>query len=149
VPVGKNPGNGDEESSLRLAISRACRELDYCGPSRGGALRAAFLCNPAPQLLPAETQQALPGDIQTHTHWLLGAGLDKALALKSTLLLADVFAEKFEGIGRKTDVTAELGVRHQWRPQAVFSAGLGRHFRGAGFSTFLNLGVTLSHAFQL
>jgi len=114
-----------------------------------GALRAAFLCNAAPQLLPAETQQALPGDIQTHTHWLLGVGLDKAFPLKSTLLLADLFAEKFEGIGRKTDVTAELGVRHQWRPQAVFSAGLGRHFRGAGFSTFLNLGVTLSHALQL
>jgi len=68
--------------------------------------------------------------------------------LASTLLVADVFAEKFEGIGRKTDVTAEIGVRHQMRPQIVFVGGLGRHFRGAGFSTFLTLGMTLSHAFQ-
>jgi len=113
-----------------------------------GALGASFLCSAAPQLVGAETLQRLPGDIQTHTHWLLGVGVDKALALKSTLLLADLFAEKFEGIGRKTDVTAELGVRHQWRPQMVFSAGLGRHFCGAGFSTFLNLGVTVSHALQ-
>jgi len=112
------------------------------------ALAASFMCNAAPQLAPAETQQALPGDIQTHGHWLLGLGLDKALPLQSTLLLADLFAEKFEGIGRKTDVTAEIGVRHQWRPQVVFSAGLGRHFRGSGFSTFLNLGLTLSNALQ-
>jgi hypothetical protein len=75
-------------------------------------------------------------------------GVDKAFPLKSTLLVADFFAEKFEGIGRQTDMTAEIGARHQLRPQAVIVGGLGRHFRGAGFSTFLTLGMTLSHAFQ-
>jgi hypothetical protein len=89
---------------------------------------------------------ALPGDIQNHTHWLLGAGFDKAFALASTLLVTDIFAEKFEGLGRRTDVTAEIGARHQFRPQVVIEGGLGRHFRGTGYSTFVTLGMTLSHS---
>ena len=91
---------------------------------------------------------ATAGQTETHTHWLVGVGYDKAIALSSTLLIADLFAEKFEGIGRKTDMTAELGLRHQLRPQVVFSGALGRHFSGAGFSTFITLGLTLDRALQ-
>jgi hypothetical protein len=89
---------------------------------------------------------ALPGDIQNHTHWLLGAGFDKAFPLASTLLVTDIFAEKFEGLGRRTDVTAEIGARHQFKPEVVINGGLGRHFRGAGYSTFVTLGMTFSHS---
>ena len=64
-------------------------------------------------------------------------------------MLADFFAEKFEGIGRKTDLTAEIGARHQLRPRVVIVGAIGRHFRGAGFSTFLTGGMTISHALQL
>jgi hypothetical protein len=85
---------------------------------------------------------------ETHTHWLVGLGYDKTIPLSSTLVIADLFAEKFEGIGRKTDMTAEIGLRHQLRPQMVLSGALGRHFRGAGFSTFLTLGLTLDRALQ-
>ena len=45
-------------------------------------------------------------------------------------------------------MTAEIGLRHQMRPQTVFSGALGRHFRGAGFSTFITLGITLDRALQ-
>jgi hypothetical protein len=123
-------------------------------PPLDGPCSIAAQTSIAPSLFCAAPQsqlhatQALPGETQTHSHWLLGAGFDKAFALSSTLLVADVFAEKFEGIGRKTDATAEIGARHQLRPQVVLVGGLGRHFSGAGFSTFITLGMTFSHAFQ-
>lgn len=92
--------------------------------------------------------RALPGDIEKHGHWLLGAGIDKPFPLASVLLVGDVFAEKFEGIGRKTDVTAEIGARRQMTPQVVLAGALGRHFKGAGLSTFLTLSMTISRAWQ-
>jgi hypothetical protein len=112
------------------------------------SLSPAFYCAaPEPQL-PSPAQAALPGQIKNHSHWLVGAGFDKPFPLASTLLVADVFAEKFEGIGRKTDMTAEIGARRQIRPQVVLVGALGRHFRGAGFSTFITLGATISTAWQ-
>jgi len=104
-----------------------------------------YCAAPQPEALQA-TQMVLPGDIQNHTHWFLGAGFDKAFPLASTLLVTDIFAEKFEGLGRRTDVTAEIGARHQFKPQAVIHAGLGRHFRGAGYSTFVTVGMTLTRS---
>jgi hypothetical protein len=122
------------------------------GPCRvgvGSGLSAAFTCVPRrPQSL-MSIEQGQPGDIETHTHWLLGAALDRAFPLASTLVIGDFFAEKFEGLGRRTDMTAELGLRHQWRPQVVLAGAVGRHFRGAGHSTFVTFAMTLSHALQL
>lgn len=117
-----------------------------CSIASQSMLAATFSCA-APQTEAVQSaQMALPGDIQNHTHWLLGAGFDKAFPLASTLLVTDVFAEKFEGLGRRTDMTAEIGVRHQFRPQVVIEGGLGRHFRGAGYSTFVTLGMTFSRS---
>jgi len=117
-----------------------------CSIASQSTLAANFYCAaPEPAALQSD-QVALPGDIQNHTHWFLGAGFDKAFPLASTLLVTDLFAEKFEGLGRKTDVTAEIGARHQFKPQVVIDGGLGRHFRGAGYSTFVTLGMTLSRS---
>jgi hypothetical protein len=103
----------------------------------------------AAQPTPAETNaHALPGEIQTHNHWLLGAAVDKALPLSSTVFIADFFAEKFEGIGRRTDLTTELGARRQLTPRVVISGALGRHFSGAGHSTFVTAAMTFSRALQ-
>jgi len=117
------------------------------GPcSVGSAFAASFQCNAiAPQQSAA---QAATNPTETHSHWLLGTAFDKSIPLSSTLLVGDFFAEKFEGIGRRIDMTAEIGLRHQMRPQMVFSGALGRHFRGAGFSTFITLGITLDRALQ-
>ncbi|HKR10008.1 MAG TPA: hypothetical protein VJS39_12515, partial [Gemmatimonadaceae bacterium] len=119
-----------------------------CSISSSTLIAPRFMCDAAAATITASSQ-ALPGQIETHPHWFLGAAIDKAFPLSSTLLIADVFEEKFEGIGRKTDATAEIGIRHQMRPQVVFVGALGRHFRGAGFSTFLTLGMTFSHAVQI
>jgi hypothetical protein len=120
-----------------------------CTAAPGTVVAAAFSCAAEPaELLRPVAQQASPGEIETHNHWFLGVGADKALPLSSTLLLADFFAEKFEGIGRETDLTAELGARHQLTPRAVIGGALGRHFRGAGFSTFMTMGMTINRALQ-
>jgi hypothetical protein len=116
------------------------------GPcSVGSAPGASFQCGAAAA---EPTASAAASQTETHTHWLIGVGYDKTIPLSSTLFIADLFAEKFEGIGRRTDMTAELGLRHQLRPQMVVSSALGRHFRGAGYSTFITLGLTLDRALQ-
>jgi len=111
------------------------------------ALLSLFCAAPQPALLSVAEERAT-GDIETHTHWLLGAGFDKSFPLVSTLVVADFFAEKFEGIGRRTDLTTEVGIRRQLKPQVLLVGALGRHFRGAGHSTFVTFGLTLTHAFQ-
>jgi hypothetical protein len=119
-----------------------------CSVGTSTSISASFFCAaPEPASL-LTTQQVLPGQIQTHNHWLLGAAVDKAFPLASTVVIADFFAEKFEGLGRKTDMTSEIGARHQLTPQVVIAGALGRHFRGAGYSTFLTAGLTYSRPFQ-
>jgi hypothetical protein len=119
-----------------------------CTVSTQPQFELSLLCaSPQPASLPVAEGRAA-GEIETHTHWLLGAGLDKAFPLVSTLVVADVFAEKFEGIGRRTDLTTEVGIRRQLRPQVLIVGAVGRHFRGAGHSTFVTFGLTLTHAFQ-
>ena len=79
---------------------------------------------------------------------MVGFAVDKTLPLRSIVVVADVFAERFEGIGRKTDLTAELGGRKQLTPTVVLVGGVGRHFRGVTPSSFLILGATFSRAVQ-
>jgi hypothetical protein len=74
--------------------------------------------------------------------------VDKALPLRSIVFVGDVFAERFEGIGRQTDMTAELGARKQVSPGVVLVGAVGRHFKGVNQSTFLVLGATYSRALQ-
>ncbi|HMI47351.1 MAG TPA: hypothetical protein VK481_01620 [Gemmatimonadaceae bacterium] len=84
----------------------------------------------------------------THGHWTVGLAADKALPLRSLLFAADIFAERFEGIGRTTDVTAEVGVRKQVTSGVVLGGAFGRHFKGTNESSFLVLGATFSRALQ-
>jgi hypothetical protein len=94
------------------------------GPCRVGVesgLSAAFTCiPPRPRNLTA-TEQAQLGDIETHTHWLLGAAFDKAFPLASTFVVAEFYTEKIEGLGRTTDMTADLGLRHQRKPCHLYT----------------------------
>ena len=118
------------------------------GPCSVVTEAASFQCSARPVELGTAAGQAAAGDTETHEHWFLGIAYDKTFALSSTLIVVDLFAEKFEGIGRKTDMTAEVGFRRQIRPQAVVSGAFGRHFRGAGFSTFVTAGLTLTRPLQ-
>ena len=93
--------------------------------------------------------QTAAGRLVTHAHWLLGVGADKTFPLRSILLIGDVFAERFEGIGRSTDWTAEFGARKQLNPHVVLAGSVGRHIKGTNDSSFFILGATFSRALQL
>ena len=120
-----------------------------CNVGSGSALVLSLSCS-APVGAPSRntSAQAAAGDLVTHAHWMVGVAADKTLALRSIVFVADVFAERFEGIGRKTDLTAEAGARKQLTPTIVLTGGVGRHFRGSGTSSFLTLGATYSRPVQ-
>jgi hypothetical protein len=88
-----------------------------------------------------------PGN-NTGERWLLGAAVDHALPLSSVLLVAGVYAERFEGLGRPTDWTAEGGVRKQLSTRLVADLGLGRHFSGVSTSWFATFGTSFSLALR-
>jgi len=94
----------------------------------------------------AESATLKPG-INTSVHWLAGIGVDKTFPLRSILIVGDVFAERYENIGRPTDWTAELGGRTQVSPRLVADMSLGRHFSGVSPSWFVTFGTTVSLPF--
>ena len=91
---------------------------------------------------------ALKPGTNTGVHWLAGIGADHALPLRSILLIADLFTERYEGINRPTDWTAEAGARKQLSTRLVADLGLGRHFKGVSTSWFATFGTTFSLAFR-
>lgn len=111
---------------------------------------SAFCAAPqTPSFSANSSAAAASSELVTHAHWLLGVGADKTLPLSSIIFLGDVFAEKFEGIGRPTDWTSELGARKQLTPHVILVGAAGRHFKGTNDSSFFILGATFSRALQL
>jgi hypothetical protein len=78
--------------------------------------------------------------------WFGALGFDHAFALRSTLVSADVVAERFLGLYPLTDWTAELGVRKQLSPRFLLDAGAARKFAGSILSSSATLGVTYEMA---
>lgn len=72
--------------------------------------------------------------------WMTGFGIDRAFALSSTLLSADLVAERFAGLFVRTDLSAEIGLRHQVTPQLVVDAGIARHFVGLLRANWITIG---------
>jgi hypothetical protein len=117
-------------------------------PSDGG-LSLRMSCS-APTTLSSSSSQvaALKPGNNTGERWLLGAAVDHALPLQSILLVAGVFAERFEGLGRPTDWAAEGGVRKQISTRLVADLGVGRKFSGVGTSWFATFGTSFSLALR-
>jgi hypothetical protein len=78
-------------------------------------------------------------------HWFGGVGYDRAFALRSTVVTADLFAERFVGLYNRPDLTAEAGLRHQVTPVVAVDAGAAWHFAGVLHS----FGVTLGASYEL
>ena len=96
----------------------------------------------------AETS-SLATNIVTKYRWVAGVGIDKAFPLKSLLIAADVFVEKYEKIGRPADWTAEGGARKQLTQFMVVDAGFGRRFTGISPSWFATAGTTFTLPFGI
>ncbi len=73
--------------------------------------------------------------------WMTAVGIDRAFALSSTLVSADIVAERFAGLFARTDVSAEIGLRRQVTPQLVVDVGVARHFNGLLRANWLSIGL--------
>jgi hypothetical protein len=100
----------------------------HCGAGGGGLTRLT---------------QAVTDPTRTRgRRWMVGFGLDRAFPLHSTLVTADIVAERFLGLYGIKDWTAELGLRRQIAAQVVLDLGVGRHFAGAVQSTSITAGFS-------
>src|SRR6266550_3243047 len=114
-------------------------------------LRPRLFCMGIPIAIDSATRKivgALHPGTNTGVHWLAGIAADHTLPLQSIIFVGDVFAERYEGIGRPMDWTAELGGRTQITPRFVADLGVGRHFRGVSTSWFATFGTTISLALR-
>jgi hypothetical protein len=104
-------------------------------PVRNGATLSANAS--AAQGARADTTTILSGP-----RFMAGIGVDHAIALSSTLLLADFVVERFVDLYDTADLTAEVGIRQQLTPQFVLDVGVGRRFGGTTRATSVTLGVS-------
>ena len=77
-------------------------------------------------------------------HWTAGLGIDHTFPLVSTLVIADIVVDRFNGLYPLDDWTAEIGLRKQIAPQLVVDLGVGRHFAGTTQGTSVTVGITYS-----
>ena len=84
----------------------------------------------------------IPSGPSGRRHWLAGFGFDHAFPLASTLIMGDVFAERYVGLFPRVDWTAEAGIRRQWTPTVSLEMGVGRRFRGVAKAWTFTIGAT-------
>ena len=80
----------------------------------------------------------------TGAHWMVALGIDHTWPLISTLVVADVVVDRFDGLYTLDDWTAEAGLRRQVAPQLVFDMGVSRRFAGTTQSTSVTVGLSYS-----
>jgi hypothetical protein len=101
---------------------------------------ATALCA-APALVQRREEDTFDVTRSVGMRWLAAFGVDRTFPLRSTLVSADVVAERFAGLFLSTDVSAELGMRHQLTPLFVVDLGVARHFNGLLRSNSISLGI--------
>jgi hypothetical protein len=85
----------------------------------------------------------------TGAHWTAALGIDHTWPLISTLVIADVVVDRFDGLYPLDDWTGELGVRRQVTPQMVFDFGVSRRFAGTTTATSVTVGLTYDTPLRL
>ncbi|HEV2150038.1 MAG TPA: transporter [Longimicrobiaceae bacterium] len=75
------------------------------------------------------------------SRWMAGLAVDRALPLRSTLLIADLFAEQPLHEGDDLRWTAEAGARYQISPFFALDAGIGRRLTGDEQGWFVTFGA--------
>jgi hypothetical protein len=81
------------------------------------------------------------------SRWMAGVAIDKAYALRSLLLTAEVFASQPLHADEALEWTAGTGARYQVSPRWALDAGVGRRFAGADPSWYATVGT--AYAFGL
>ena len=117
------------------------------GPSGGLSIRA--VCSPAALTESSGSSAMVEGDVRTHASWTTGLAIDRSFPLRSLMIIADVYRQKYEGIGRPADWTAEIGARKQINRALVIDGGFGRLFTGESRAWFVMFGTTFTRAGRL
>jgi hypothetical protein len=112
----------------------------------GGAWARASCSSPAAL---SSVAAAVEGEVRTEASWTAGLAIDHSFPLQSLMIVADVFRQKYGGIGRAADWTAEVGARKQVTRSLVVDGGLGRLFTGESRAWFLVFGTTFTRAGKL
>ena len=92
---------------------------------------------------------AVEGEIRTEASWTAGLAIDHSFPLQSLMVVGDVYRQKYGGIGRPADWTAEVGARKQITRSLVIDGGVGRLFTGESRAWFLVFGTTFTRAGRL
>lgn len=82
------------------------------------------------------------------SRWMAGVAADRALPLRSMLLIADLFVERRMGTGSDLEWTAEAGLRYQLSPYFSLDAGAGRRLSGADPGWFFTIGAARAFAIR-
>lgn len=117
---------------------------DFVIPQTGLAMRAS--CSSS-GVVSAPTSAAVTTSIVTKARWTAGAAVDHSFGLRSLLMIADAFVEKYEGVDRPADWSAEGGLRKQFTQLIVVDAAVGRRFTGISPSWFATAGTTITMPF--
>jgi hypothetical protein len=74
------------------------------------------------------------------SRWIGGAAVDHAIALKSLLLTAEVYARKPLDVTESVEWNSGVGVRYQLDPRWALDAGVGRAINGPSQPWYLTAG---------
>lgn len=110
-------------------------------PASGGNAAVRERCM-APPPSDSTTSSVLAAPRTSGGRWFAGLAFDHAFALSSTLVAADIFAERFIGLYPETNWTTEIGLRHQVTPLVVVNVGGAWQFAGTFHSVSLIAGAT-------
>lgn len=118
-----------------------------CMLDPGGEIAIRGMCAaPMPaEVLTAATAMSMH-EVRTHAYWTAGLAIDRTFPLQSLVVIADVFTQKYNGIGRDPDWTAELGARKQVTRALVVDGAVGRLFTGESRAWFVTFGTTFTRA---
>lgn len=84
--------------------------------------------------------------VEELSRWLAGIAVDRALPLRSMLVIGEVYArEPIEEAG-ELEWNAGAGVRVQWSPRLALDAGIGKVLTGEERSWYLTLGTAYAFA---
>ncbi len=82
------------------------------------------------------------------SRWLTGIALDKTFPLKSTLIVADLYARQSIDEREERDFNAETGIRYQVSPSFLIDGGLGRRLNGPEQGWSATFGATYAFALR-
>jgi hypothetical protein len=128
---------GDTSCGPIVVFDAPC---SLAGSGGHGALSASRLCMNANASRLVDSAAATPRT--NGGRWFAGAAIDHTFPLQSTLVVADVFAERFVGLYPMIDWTTEIGIRHQLTPIVVVNASIARRFAGAITATSISGGAS-------